>query len=167
MNSVATIALNAFARAVKYLCEPRKPQYVLTLGGKGKIKFNGMFVIYCNFMLIIHSAQHRAMFNKGVCMSRVYDQWLDEPKHESDAFQHEFEMRIERHLQTDWNPQNYEMFIDALFDADLEPYKAQLTEAVKKGHLGALEIGTIICDMVHDYCEDKAKQLAKEEMGQS
>jgi hypothetical protein len=30
-----------------------------------------------------------------------------------------------------------------------------------------LEIGTIICDMVHDYCEDKAKQLAKQEMGQS
>jgi hypothetical protein len=33
--------------------------------------------------------------------------------------------------------------------------------------MGALEIGTIICDMVHDYCEDKAKQLAKQEMGQS
>jgi hypothetical protein len=100
-------------------------------------------------------------------MSRVYDQWLDEPKDESDAFQHEFEMRIQRHLQNDWNPQNYEMFLDALFDADLEPYKTQLKEAVKKGHLGAFEIGTIIVDIVHDYCEDKAKQLAKQEMGQS
>lgn len=100
-------------------------------------------------------------------MSRVYDQWLDSRKHESDEFDHEFEMRIERHLQTDWNPQNYEMFLDALFDADFEPYKARLTEAVKNGHLGACEIGTIIVDIVHDYCEDKAKQLAKQEMGQS
>ena len=100
-------------------------------------------------------------------MSRVYDQWLDSRKHESDEFMHEFEMRTERHLQTDWNPQNYEMFMDALFDADLEPYKTKLQDAIAKGSLGALEVGTIICDMVHDYCEDKAKQLAKQEMGQS
>jgi regulator of sigma D len=100
-------------------------------------------------------------------MSRVYDQWLDSRKHESDEFEHEFEMRTERHLQTDWNPENYETFLDALFDADLKPYESRLKEAVKKGHLGALDIGTIIVDMVHDYCEDKAKQLAKEEMGKS
>ena len=97
-------------------------------------------------------------------MSRVYDQWLDSHKHDSDEFMHEFETRTDRYLQTEWNPQNYEVFLDALFDADLEPYKAQLSEAVKKGNLGALEIGTIICDMVHDYCEDKAKQLAKQDM---
>ena len=108
-----------------------------------------------------------AMFNNGVIMSRVYDQWLDSRKHESDEFMHEFEMRTQRHLQTDWNPQNYEMFMDALFDANLESYKTRLTEAITRGHMGALEIGTIICDMVHDYCEDKAKQLAKQEMGQS
>ena len=119
------------------------------------------------FGVIISLAQNRAVFKKEVSMSRVYDQWLDSRKHESDEFMHEFEMRTQRHLQTDWNPQNYEMFMDALFDANLEPYKTRLTEAITRGHMGALEIGTIICDMVHDYCEDKAKQLAKQEMGQS
>lgn len=98
-------------------------------------------------------------------MSRVYDQWLDEPKHESDAFQHEFEMRTERHLQTDWNPTNYETFLDALFDADLEPWKKELAEAVTKEDAQA--IGLVIMAAVLDYCTNIAKQLAKEEMGQS
>lgn len=100
-------------------------------------------------------------------MSRVYDQWLDSRKHDSDEFMHEFEMRTEQYLQTEWNPQDPEIFLDALFDADLEPYKAQLYKAIKNGHLDALEIGTVICDMVHNYCEDKAKQLAKQDMEQS
>lgn len=100
-------------------------------------------------------------------MSRVYDQWLDSRKHDSDEFMHEFEMRTERYLQTEWNPHDYEVFLDALFDADLEPYKTQLQEAVKKGSLSALDVGTIICDMVHNYCEDKAKKLAKQDMEQS
>jgi hypothetical protein len=98
-------------------------------------------------------------------MSRVYDQWLDEPKEESDAFQHEFEMRTERHLQTDWNPKDYEMFMDALFDADLDAWKKDLTTAIAQED--AKWIGQIILSVVADYCEDKAKQLAKEEMGQA
>jgi ribosomal protein L20 len=98
-------------------------------------------------------------------MSRVYDQWLDSRKHESDEFEHEFEMRIERHLQTDWNPQNYETFLDALFDANLELRKKDLAEAVANDD--AKWIGQIILHLVYDYCEDKAKQLAKEEMGKS
>lgn len=98
-------------------------------------------------------------------MSRVYDQWLDSRKHESDEFEHEFEMRSERHLQTDWNPQNYETFLDALFDADLELRKKDLAEAVANDD--AKWIGQIILHLVYDYCEDKAKQLAKEEMGKS
>jgi hypothetical protein len=98
-------------------------------------------------------------------MSRVYDQWLDSRKHESDEFEHEFEMRTERHLQTDWNPQNYETFLDALFDADLESRKKDLAEAVANDD--AKWIGQIILHLVYDYCEDKAKQLAKEEMGKS
>lgn len=98
-------------------------------------------------------------------MSRVYDQWLDSRKHESDEFMHEFEMRTERHLQTDWNPKNYEMFMDALFDADFEPWKKDLTTAI--ANQDAAWIGQIILVLVNDYCEDKAKQLAKQEMGQS
>ena len=98
-------------------------------------------------------------------MSRVYDQWLDSRKHESDEFDHEFEMRTERHLQTDWNPTNYETFLDALFDVDLEPWNKELMEAVAKQDAQA--IGLVIMAAVLDYCTDIAKQLAKEEMGQS
>lgn len=98
-------------------------------------------------------------------MSRVYDQWLDSRKHESDEFMHEFEMRTERHLQTDWNPKNYEMFIDALCDADLDAWKKDLTTAIATED--AKWIGQIFLSVVLDYCENKAKQLAKQEMGQS
>jgi hypothetical protein len=100
-------------------------------------------------------------------MSRVYDQWLDSRKHDSDEFMHEFEMRTERYLQTEWNSQDPEVFTEVLYEVDLTPWKTELAEAIKKGSLGAVAIGVIICDAVHNYCEDKAKQKAKLDMEQS
>ncbi len=98
-------------------------------------------------------------------MSRVYDQWLDSRKHESDEFDHEFEMRTERHLQTDWNPTNYETFTQAIFDADFEPWRTELTDAVASED--SAQIGWAMWQIAQGYCKDKAKQLAKQEMGQS
>lgn len=100
-------------------------------------------------------------------MSRVYDQWLDSQKHDSDEFMHEFEMRTERYLQTECNPQDPEVFMDVMYNVDLTSWKPEFAEAIKKGALGAVAIGTIICDAVHDYCESKAKQLAKQDMEKS
>lgn len=98
-------------------------------------------------------------------MSRVYDQWLDSRKHESDEFMHEFEMRTERHLQTDWNPTNYETFTQAIFDADFEPWRTELSDAVASED--SARIGWAMWQIAQGYCKDKAKQLAKQEMGQS
>lgn len=97
-------------------------------------------------------------------MSRVYDQWLDSHKHDSDEFMHEFETRTDRYLQTEWNPKDYERFMDALFDADIEARKKDLTEAIANDD--AKWLGQIILHLVYDYCEDKAKQLAKQDMEQ-
>jgi hypothetical protein len=52
--------------------------------------------------------------------------------------------------------------MDALFDADLEARKKDLTEAIANDD--AKWLGQIILHLVYDYCEDKAKQLAKQDM---
>lgn len=98
-------------------------------------------------------------------MSRVYDQWLDSRKHDSDEFMHEFEMRTEQYLQTEWNPANYEVFLDALFDADLEPWRTELSDAVAAQD--SARIGWAIWQITQEYCTDKAKQKAKLDMEQS
>lgn len=98
-------------------------------------------------------------------MSRVYDQWLDSRKHDSDEFMHEFEMRTERYLQTEWNPTNYEVFLDALFDADLEPWRTELSDAVAAQN--SERIGKAILQITQEYCTAKAKQKAKQDMEQS
>lgn len=98
-------------------------------------------------------------------MSKVYDQWLDSRKHDSDEFMHEFEMRTERYLQTEWNPTNYEIFLDALFDADLEPWKKELSDAV--AFEDSARIGWVIWQITQEYCQNKAKQQAKQDMEQS
>lgn len=100
-------------------------------------------------------------------MSRVYDQWLDSRKHDSDEFMHEFEMRTERYLQTEWNPQNYEVFMEALFDVDFEPWREELKTYVAEGTYGALKLGVVIWAIINDYCTAKAKAKARQDMEQS
>lgn len=100
-------------------------------------------------------------------MSRVYDQWLDSRKHESDEFMHEFEMRTERYLQTEWNPQNYDVFIKALFDADLSAWKDEIQSALNKTPIDHNNLGATFWMVIVDYCTAKAKAKAKQDMEQS
>lgn len=98
-------------------------------------------------------------------MSRVYDQWLDEPKDNSDAIAHEFQTRVDRYMETEWNPQDYEVFMEALFDADFGPWRNELSDAVAAQD--SARIGWAILQITQEYCTAKAKAKARQDMEQS
>lgn len=91
-------------------------------------------------------------------MSR-YDSWLEQPYQDQYAEEDRIEEEIEFLMDTEHNPHDFDIFMDAIADDALYTHKEQITAALAKG--GTMEqLGKAIYQAVWDYCERRATEQA-------
>ena len=89
---------------------------------------------------------------------RDYDKWLDERDNDSSDYYYEFQDAREKFLDNECNPHDYDVFIDALTECNLDT--DDLKAAIALGDNGYEQIGKVIWAAVYHHCDWKAKALA-------
>lgn len=91
-------------------------------------------------------------------MSR-YDSWLEQPYQDQYAEEDRIEEEIEFLMDTEHNPHDFDIFMDAIANDALYDKKAEITAALAKD--GTMEqLGKAIYQAVWDYCERRATEQA-------
>lgn len=93
----------------------------------------------------------------------AYDRWLEQPYQEAAERDDAIDEMVESLMQDECDPQNVDVFLDALANECLEKIPLKLAEALKAGHEA---LGRVIADAVRDYCVTQAENLAVERYNQ-
>ena len=87
-----------------------------------------------------------------------YDDWLTENDESARAYYYKFQDAREHFLENECNPTNYDMFMDALAECEID--EDELKAAIVLGEKGYEQIGKVFWESVYAYCDNRAKTLA-------
>lgn len=93
----------------------------------------------------------------------AYDRWLEQPYQEAAERDDAIDEMAEALMKDECNPQDVDVFLEALANECLEKIQPKLAEALKSGHEA---LGRVIADAVYEYCANQADNLAAERYNQ-
>lgn len=94
-----------------------------------------------------------------------YDSWLQENDEAARDYYYAFQEAREHFLDSTCNPHDYDVFMDALTECDLDT--DDLKAAIALGESGYEQIGKAIWEAVYYHCDSVAKQLAIAKLNQT
>ena len=90
-----------------------------------------------------------------------YDAWLESPYRKAGDAEDRIDQRIAELMHGEMNPDNFDNFMEALYEECLYKHRDTIEEALQKNDKAML--GLLIQSAVYDYWEGKAVSQADEE----
>jgi hypothetical protein len=94
---------------------------------------------------------------------QAYDRWLDDNNPANNDYQYAFEEAHEHLMNHKYNPHYTDVFLEALYECDLENQSKELAQAIAEGESGYDKLGKVIWDAVYQYLDSLAKIEAKKQ----
>lgn len=94
---------------------------------------------------------------------RAYDQWLDAQDHANSDYEWAFQEAREQLMNHKYNPHYLDVFMDALYECDLNGCAQELAQAIAMGESGYEKIGRVFWHAVYSHLDSLAKIDAKKQ----
>lgn len=93
----------------------------------------------------------------------AYDRWLDENDHRNSDYEYAFQEAREQLMNHKYNPHYLDVFMEALYECDLNGCAQELAQAIAMGESGYEKIGKVFWHAVYSHLDSLAKIEAKKQ----
>lgn len=94
---------------------------------------------------------------------QAYDRWLDDNNPANNDYQYAFEEAHEHLMNHKYNPHYLDVFLEALYECELNSHTEDLAQAIAEGASGYEKIGKVFWHAVYDYLDSLAKHEARKQ----
>jgi hypothetical protein len=94
---------------------------------------------------------------------QAYDRWLDDNNPANNDYQYAFEEAHEHLMNHKYNPHYLDVFMEALYECDLNGCSKELAQAIAEGESGYEKLGKVVWHAVYDYLDKLARHKAKKQ----
>lgn len=94
---------------------------------------------------------------------QAYDRWLDDNNPANDDYEYAFQEAREQLMAHKYNPQYLDVFMEALYECDLNGCSQELAQAIALGESGYEQIGKVFWHAVYEHLDSIAKIDAKKQ----